>query len=106
MQLRGNWEDHLPLIEFTYNNNYQAIIEMVSYKGLYNRRYRTPVCWDDVSDRNLIRLELVQVIIEKVKIIKDRMKATQDRKKKRYTDNRMRPLEFNVGDWVFLKVAH
>jgi hypothetical protein len=34
-----------------------------------------------VSDRNLIRLELVQVIIEKVKIIKDRMKATQDRKK-------------------------
>lgn len=81
MQLRGNWEDHLPLIEFTYNNNYQAIIEMVSYKGLYNRRYRTPVCWDDVSDRNLIRLELVQVIIEKVKIIKDRMKATQDRKK-------------------------
>jgi len=98
LQLRGNWKDHLPLMEFTYNNNYQAIIEMVSYKGLYNRKCRTPVCWDDVSDRSLIMLELVLVIIEKIKIIKDIMKATQDRKKKRYTDNRRRPLGFNIGD--------
>jgi hypothetical protein len=82
LQLRGNWEDHLPLMEFTYNNNDQAIIEMVSYKGLYNRKCRTPICWDDMSDRNLIMLELVLVIIKKIKIIKDIIKATQDRKKK------------------------
>jgi hypothetical protein len=69
-------------MEFTYNNNDQAIIEMVSYKGLYNRKCRTPICWDDMSDRNLIMLELVLVIIKKIKIIKDIIKATQDRKKK------------------------
>jgi len=35
---------HLPLVEFTYNNNYQSIIRMTPYKALYDKKCRTPVC--------------------------------------------------------------
>ena len=43
MDFGGNWEDHLPLVEFTYNNSYQATIRMAPYEALYGRKCRTPV---------------------------------------------------------------
>ena len=103
LEFGGNWKDHLPLVEFTYNNSYQATLEMAPYEALYGRKCRTPLCWEEVGDRKLNGPEMVQIIIEKVKIIKDRMKAAQDRQKS-YVDVRRRPLEFNVGDQVYLKV--
>jgi hypothetical protein len=51
-----------------------------------------------------LRPELVQITVDKVKVIKKRMKEAQDRQKS-YADNRRRPLEFQIGDMVFLKVA-
>lgn len=62
------------------------------------------MCWEEVGDRKLMWLELVHITLEKVRIINDRIKATQD-KHKSYTSIKKRPLEFNVGDKVFLKVA-
>jgi len=91
-------------MEFTYNNSYQATIRMAPYEALYGRRCWTLVCWEEVGDRSLIGAEIVQMTTKKVKVIKDRMKATQDRQKS-YVDKRMRSLEFNVGDRVYLKVA-
>jgi len=104
LEFEGNWEDHLPLVEFTYNNSYQAIVGMAPYEALYGRKYRTPLCWEELGDRKLNGLEMVQITTEKVKIIKDRMKAAQDRQKS-YADVRRRPIDFNVGDRVYLKVA-
>jgi hypothetical protein len=104
LEFGGNWEDYLPLMEFTYNNSYQDTIGMASYEALYGRRCRTPVCWEEVGVRSLIGAEIVQMTTEKVKVIKDRMKAAQDRQKS-YVDKQTRPLEFNVGDRVYLKVA-
>jgi hypothetical protein len=104
LEFEGNWEDHLPLVEFTYNNSYQAIVGMAPYEALYGRKYRTPLCWEEVGDRKLNGPEMVQITTEKVKIIKDRMKAAQDRQKS-YADVRRRPIDFNVGDRVYLKVA-
>jgi hypothetical protein len=52
----------------------------------------------------LIGPEFIQVTSEKIKTIKDRMKAAHGRKNI-YTDNRRRPLEFSIGDRVFLKVS-
>ena len=46
----------------------------------------------------------MQITVDKVKVIKKRMKEAQDRQKS-YADNRQRPLEFQIGDMVFLKVA-
>jgi len=41
----GTWSDVLPLVEFTYNNNYHSSIGMAPYEALYDRRCRTPLCW-------------------------------------------------------------
>jgi hypothetical protein len=65
-------------VEFTYNNNYQATVGMAPYEALYGKRCRTPVCWEEVGDKKLIGLKLVQITIEKAKIIKDRMKKAHD----------------------------
>ena len=37
LDLKGSWEEHLPLVEFTYNNSYQASIHMAPYEALYGR---------------------------------------------------------------------
>jgi len=100
LEFGGTWKDHLPLVKFTYNNNYHTTVGMTSYKALYGKRCWTPVCWEEVGDTKEIGLELVQVTTEKIKTIKDRMKAAQDRQKS-YIDNRRTPLEFNIGDIVF-----
>ena len=45
IDFRGSWDDHLPLIEFSYYNNYHSIIEMAPFVSLYSRRCRTLVGW-------------------------------------------------------------
>ena len=44
LDLEGIWEEHLPLIEFAYNNSYQASIQMAPYEALYRRPCRSPIC--------------------------------------------------------------
>ena len=44
LDFRGSWEDHLPLVEFAYNNSYQSSIEMAPYEALYGRPCRSLVC--------------------------------------------------------------
>ena len=48
IDLGGNWDDHLPLVEFSYNNNYHSSIEMAPYEALYGRKCRSPLCWDEI----------------------------------------------------------
>ncbi|GJU19323.1 putative reverse transcriptase domain-containing protein [Tanacetum coccineum] len=100
----GNWDDHLPLVEFAYNNSYHASIKMPPYEMLYGRRCRTPVCWDEVGSRELASTDVVLATTEKIETIRERLKAAQDRWKS-YANNRRRPIEFNVGDFVMLKVS-
>ncbi|GJV51945.1 putative reverse transcriptase domain-containing protein [Tanacetum coccineum] len=100
----GNWDDHLPLVESAYNNSYHASIKMHPYEMLYGRICRTPVCWDEVGCRELASTDVVLATIEKIETIRERLKAAQDRWKS-YANNRRRPIEFNVGDLVMLKVS-
>ncbi|KAL0458747.1 UNVERIFIED_CONTAM: Transposon Ty3-G Gag-Pol polyprotein [Sesamum latifolium] len=44
MEFKGNWDDHLPLMEFAYNNSFHSSIGMALYKALYGRKCRSPVC--------------------------------------------------------------
>ena len=44
LDLKGNWDKHLPLVEFAYNNSYQVSIHMAPYEALYGRPCRSPVC--------------------------------------------------------------
>ncbi|KAJ4701711.1 Retrotransposon protein, putative, Ty3-gypsy subclass [Melia azedarach] len=104
IQFKGNWDAHLSLMEFAYNNSYQSSIQMAPYEALYDRKCRTPICWDEVGERRLLGPEIVQDTNEKILVIRDRLKTAQDRQKS-YADKRRRQLEFVVGNYVFLRVS-
>ncbi|GJR38610.1 putative reverse transcriptase domain-containing protein [Tanacetum coccineum] len=74
------------------------------FEALYGRKCRSPVCWAKVGDARLTGPELVHETTEKIVQIKHRMQAARDRQKS-YADVRRKPLEFQVGDRVMLKVS-
>lgn len=76
LDLKGNWDEHQPLVEFAYNN-YQASIGMASYEALYGRRYRSPLCWTKVGDRKLLGPEIVQIMSDKIQLIQLRIGTAQ-----------------------------
>ncbi|GJV65549.1 putative reverse transcriptase domain-containing protein [Tanacetum coccineum] len=98
------WVKHLPLAEFSYNNSYHASINAVPYEELYCRKCRSPVCWAEVREDQLIGPELIQETTEKIVLIKQRIQAAQDRQKS-YADLKRKPMEFEVRDRVMLKVS-
>ena len=104
IDFRGNWDDHLPLIEFSYNNSYHSSIGMAPFEALYGRRCRSPVGWFEVGESSILGPEIIHEALEKVRMIRDRL-ATAYSRQKSYADNRKRPLEFNVGDQVYLKIS-
>ena len=69
LDLKGSWEEHLPLVKFAYNNSYQASIQMTTYKALYGRPCRSSSCWTEVGERTTTSPELVRDIFEKVDLI-------------------------------------
>ena len=62
----GQWDVHLYLVEFAYNNSYHATIQMPSFEALYGRKCRSPPHWDEVGERMLLRPELVQQAVDKI----------------------------------------
>ena len=96
-------EEHLPLVEFAYNNSYQTSIQMAPYEALYGRPCRSPLCWTEVGESSITGPDLIRDTFEKVSLIRQRLLTAQSRQKN-YADVRRRPLEFEVGDHVFLKV--
>ena len=100
---KGNWEEHLPLVEFAYNNNYQASIQIAPYEALYGRPCRSPICWTEVGESSITGPDLIRDTSEKVILIRQHLLMAQSRQKS-YVYVRRRPLEFEVGDHVFLKV--
>ena len=79
MEFKRSWDSYLALIEFAYNNSYRSSIGMAPYEALYGRKCRIPVCWDEVRERRLIGLEIVQDTTEKVNMIRERLKIANDR---------------------------
>ncbi|KAK1423394.1 hypothetical protein QVD17_18696 [Tagetes erecta] len=100
----GSWDKYLPLAEFSYNNSYHSSIKMPPFEMLYGRKCRTPVCWGEVGQRELENKEVVEATNEKIDQIRAHLKAAQDRQKS-YADKRRRPIEFQEGDYVMLKVS-
>ncbi|KAJ0600344.1 putative nucleotidyltransferase, Ribonuclease H [Helianthus annuus] len=100
----GNgWEKHLPLVEFSYNNSYHTSIQAAPFEALYGRKCRSPLCWAEVGDSQITGPKLVVDTTEKIAQIRQRMAAARDRQKS-YADKRRKPLEFQDGDRVLLKV--
>ena len=93
----------IALVEFAYNNSSQASIRMAPYEALYGRPCRSPLGWTEMGGRSITGPDLIRDTSEKVSLIRQRLLTAQSRQKS-YADVRHRPLEFEVGDHVFLKV--
>ncbi|KAA0046943.1 pol protein [Cucumis melo var. makuwa] len=104
LEFPGSWDSHLHLMEFAYNNNFQATIGMTPFEALYGKCCRSPVCWGEVGEQRLMGPELVQSTNKAIQRIRSRMQTAQSRQKS-YADVRRKDVEFDVGDKVFLKVA-
>ncbi|GKE93092.1 putative reverse transcriptase domain-containing protein, partial [Tanacetum coccineum] len=98
------WERHLPLVEFSYNNSYHASIKAAPFEALYGRKCRSPVCWAEAGDVQLTGPEIIHETTEKIVQIRQCLQAARDRQKS-YANVRRRPLEFQVGDRVMLKLS-
>ena len=68
LDLKVRWEEHLPLVEFTYNNSYQASIHMAPYEALYGRPCQSLVYWTEMGERSSTGLDLVKDKSEKVEL--------------------------------------
>ena len=77
---------------------------MAPYEALYGRKCQSPLCWTELSERKFYGPDLIDQTSEQIKTIRKRLLAAQSRQKS-YADKRRRPLEFEVGDHVFLKVS-
>ncbi|XP_077239760.1 uncharacterized protein LOC143880673 [Tasmannia lanceolata] len=64
MDFQGSWDNHLPLVKFSYNNSYQASIKMAPFEALYGRKCRSPLCWDDVGEKKFLNTELVHQAVD------------------------------------------
>jgi hypothetical protein len=54
LDFKGKWIQYLPLVEFAYNNSFQATIGMAPYEAFYGRKCRSPLYWDEVGERQLV----------------------------------------------------
>ena len=78
---KGSWEEHFPLVEFAYNNSYQASIQMTPYEALYGRSCRSPLCWTEVGESSITGPDLIRDTSEKVSLIRQRLLKAQSRRK-------------------------
>ena len=76
---------------------------MAPYEALYGRSCRSPICWTEVGESSITGPDRIRDTSEKVSLIRQHLLKAQSRQKS-YADVRRRPLEFEVGDHVFLKV--
>nr|GEY83315.1 reverse transcriptase domain-containing protein [Tanacetum cinerariifolium] len=104
IEFRKGWVNHFPLVEFSYNNSYHASIKAAPFEAPYGRKCRLPICWTEVGKAQILGPELIQKTTEKIVQIKQRMQAARDRQKS-YADLKRKPMEFQVGDKVMLKVS-
>ena len=87
LDFSGGWSDLLHLIEFSYNNSFQASIGMAPYEALYGRPCRSPSCWLEAGERGVLGPEIVQETSEKIGLIRERLLMAQSRQKS-YADQR------------------
>ena len=70
----GKWEDYLHLVEFAYNNNYQASAIFIPFEVLYGRKCNTPISWSNLMDKLVLGPELLKEMEEIVKRVQGNLK--------------------------------
>ncbi|GKC69573.1 putative reverse transcriptase domain-containing protein [Tanacetum coccineum] len=98
------WERHLPLVELSYNNSYHASIKAAPFGALYGRSADHLFIGPKLEMFNLQDQKIIHETTEKILQIRQRLQAVRDRQRS-YANIRRKPLEFQVGDRVMLKVS-
>lgn len=98
------WEKSLTHAEFTYNNSYQANLRRSPFEALYGRKCCTPLMWSEVGERSFFSLAKIQEADKGVAQVWENLKIAQSQQK-RYVDTRRRDLQFEIGNYVYLKVS-
>nr|GEZ29587.1 putative reverse transcriptase domain-containing protein [Tanacetum cinerariifolium] len=94
----------LGFVRLSTGFSYHASIKAAPFEALYGRKCRSPICWSEVGDSQLTGPELIREMPEKIVQIKNRLLIARSRQKS-YADVRRKPMEFEVGDKVMLKVS-
>jgi ribosomal protein L21E len=97
------WEEYIPLVEFSYNNGNQESLKMIPFEVLYGRKYNVPINWDNPMDKITLSPKMLKDMGQTMIKIKYNLKIAQDRQK-RYEDIKRSHKEFKVGDHVYLRV--
>jgi hypothetical protein len=104
MEYQGSWHKNLPWAEFSYNNSYHESLKMVPFEDLYGRRCRTPLNWIEPGENVIFGPNIVEEAETIVHHVQENLKATKSRQQT-YANKRPRPLEFEVGNHVYLRVS-
>nr|GFB45359.1 hypothetical protein [Tanacetum cinerariifolium] len=106
----NGWVNHSPLVESSYNNSYHASIKAAPFEALYGRKCRSPVCWTEVGEAQILGPELIQETTEEIVQIKQGMQDSRDRQKSYADLKRMldpskywKGLEMLLTSLIFLK---
>ena len=78
LEFKDRWVKHMSLVKFSYNNSYQVSISRALYEVLYKRKCRTPICWNEVIERKLNDVELIEMTSKKIQVIREKLKIAQD----------------------------
>ncbi|GJV88708.1 hypothetical protein Tco_1532646 [Tanacetum coccineum] len=97
-------EDIMRACDIDFGGSSHLSIQCAPFEALYGRKCRSTILWAEIRGSSLIGPELVQEMINKVVLVKEKPKAERDHQKS-YADKRRKPLEFEVGDHVLLKVS-
>jgi hypothetical protein len=104
MEHQGSWDKNLPWAEFSYNNSYQESLKMAPFVVLYGHRCHTPLNWIELAEKVIFGPDLIDEAEVIVCCIHDNLKVTNSCQES-YANKRRRPLEFKVGDLVYLRVS-
>jgi hypothetical protein len=77
---------------------------MAPFEALYGRKCRTPLNWSETGESQIFGPDIIKEAEEQAQLIRNRLKAAQSRQKS-YADSKRRPITFNVGDFVYLRVT-
>jgi hypothetical protein len=104
MKHHGSWDKKLPWAEFSYKNSYQESLKMAPFEVLYGRRCRPPLNWIEPKEKVIFGANIINEAQAIVHRIQDNIRVVKSRQES-YANMRRRPLEFEVGDHVYLKVS-
>jgi hypothetical protein len=103
LEHQGSWDQNLPWAEFSYNNSYQESLKMAPFEVIYGRRCHTPLNWIESREKVIFGPDLVEEAESIVHRIQENLKAAKSRQET-YANKRHRPLEFEDGNRVYLRV--